>query len=329
MHKISIIICTANRGAHLCASLASLKRVSVPQDSSCELIIVDNGSVDNTAAIVQSCDIRHMSVRYCLEPHPGLSHARNTGLANSHGDIVIFADDDVRFSVDWIEGMCKPILSDSADAVAGAVVIPSHLEREWMRPTHRGWLASTERLYAQVQAGELVEMVGASMAFSRKVLSDIPEFDVELGSGALGYGEDTLFCFLVKTAGYRIVYAPDVFLEHYFDTSRLQRSSFLTSAEKFGKSTAYIDYHWQHKWVPAPRLRLWAYSGILALRRIISVRESRNGEGCPEWEILLLRRIHYHRFLMTERGRPRKYHKHGLMKLRPTGWSKRDTHSRP
>ena len=58
--------------------------------------------------------------------HGWHSNARNTGISHAQGEIIMATDDDVRVPVNWIEGMCDPIIQGRSDATAGGIVYPPH-----------------------------------------------------------------------------------------------------------------------------------------------------------------------------------------------------------
>ena len=109
-----------------------------------------------------------------------MSYARNTGMAAARGEVLLWTDDDVRPGRTWIEAMCRPILDRRADAVAGRIKLPDYLERPWLRPWHRVCLAVDAPT-----TGDF-DLIGANMAFARRVLEKVPAFDVEIGVGAWG-----------------------------------------------------------------------------------------------------------------------------------------------
>lgn len=309
--KASIIIVTRNRAEDLRQTLEAMRQVHVPDGFQAELLVVDNGSTDHTAQVASSVPIPQLQVRYELEKEPGQCRGRNRGLACAKGDIILFTDDDVRPPADWLPGMCDPIIGGKADAVAGGVRIAPHLIRPWMTRTHRSWLASSEWL----EPGSPKSMVGANMAFSREVLRRIPGFDVEVGPGASGFGDDGLFASQLLAAGYRIHDGMDVSIEHHFEPSRLKRESWLNAARRRGESLAYLGHHWEHWGYRWGRPRLLVASLKLSAWRSKHRHEIRE-EGCSEEEMGLVQHcamIHRH---VREHGRPRKYHKHGLVKLR-------------
>jgi glycosyltransferase involved in cell wall biosynthesis len=256
MMLITVILCTRNRAESLQLTLDSLGQVQVPTGWEVELMIVDNGSNDATKSISLATRLSNLPIRYVSEPLKGKSHACNTALALAMGQIFLFTDDDVRVPHDWIEGMCRPILNGSADAVAGRVIFPANIEMAMSRSplsSLRSWFASTETLDLNAPT----KMVGANMAFHRRVLARIPGFDLELGPGAIGFGEETLFCRQMLEAGFKIAGAGEVAVEHHFDLTRLSSDSLIAIAQSMGRTHAFIFHHWQHQQSRIARLRLF------------------------------------------------------------------------
>lgn len=310
MVDVTIAICTYNHCESLRLTLKAIRHVRVPESLRCELLIVDNASTDRTAEVAQSCQPDNLPSRYIYEARQGKCFAQNAAIAEASGDIILFTDDDVRPPQNWIEKMCAPLLSGKAHAVAGGVKIAPHLERPWMGWMHKAWLASTDYL----DPDDPSSMVGANMAFSKEVLKKVPGFDTELGPGALGFHDESLFSAQLGRAGYRIVSAFDVVVEHHFDESRLLRASFLDTAQKMGRSSAYWAYHWEHETVSHP---LWQL--ILWRLRLIKWRYQRrddwmSAEGMPEWEMFMLSKYFFYQRYMIEQRRARNYDKHGLIK---------------
>src|SRR5262245_56199272 len=98
---VSVVLSMYNRSERLPAALEALlnQRGEVPY----EIIVVDNNSSDDTAAVVHRTASRAEGrVQYAFEPRQGLSHGRNAGIALARSPIIAFTDDDVRVSSDWI-----------------------------------------------------------------------------------------------------------------------------------------------------------------------------------------------------------------------------------
>ncbi len=311
--NVSIIICTRNRADSLRETLESVGRARVPEDLPAELLVVDNGSTDHTRQVVEQAGLTNVPVRYVQEPRKGKGYAYNTGLAEARGDIFLFTDDDVRVPEDWIEGMCRPIASGEADAVAGGVRLAPELEREWMTDVHRGFLAEVS--YDSREVRGLPYVVGANMAFARKVTHLVPEFDPELGPGSLGFGDEALFTLQLHKAGCRFVNAPEAVVEHHVSRDRLSRSAFLEGAAARGRVGAYLAYHWRHDRVTVPALRLAKHRLEYMIWRALHRRARKGSEAPCERELTLVSEVAFFAQYLAECGRPRAYPKFGLRRL--------------
>lgn len=304
--QISVIVCTRDRAEGLRETLAAIGGCSVPPDVSAELIVVDNGSTDDTASAVQEARLPNLPVRYVLEPQPGLSHARNAGLrAANRAEIILFTDDDIRPPVDWIEGICRPILAGQADAVAGGVHFPADYAA-WMAQepfrSRRGWFAATDDLGNRPR-----RLVGANMAFSRRVVDTLGEFDPEVGAGARGFHDETLWSLRLLEAGFVIAAAPPgTSVEHRFDRARLTRAALLSMAERMGRSSAWVGYHWYQDPGTVPFWKLWRARWFLrALRSMTPWRPWQR--TAPAWELGRVEVLSYLEALRGHVGQQRKY----------------------
>ena len=295
--------------------MSAIAELSVPEGASAELLVVNNASTDGTAALLETCLLPNMPLRTVFEPRRGLGHARNAGMARASGDVILFTDDDVRVPREWLRVMCEPIIAGRADAVSGGVEMAPHLRRNWMTPRHRGFLACTGPLWTELPPGQ-TSLLGASMAFSKEVLKDVPRFDPELGAGGFGSHEETLFSSQIKEAGYRVAFV-DVVAEHHFDETRLSRAGLLEAAAKMGRSSAYMMHHWNYFRIKQIHLRLAAAALRLACCRAKERLVRRPPGGCSEKEMALIEQCSLYRQFLVERRRPRNYGYRGLTKRSP------------
>jgi glycosyltransferase involved in cell wall biosynthesis len=304
--EVSIIICTRNRADSLKPTLESIGRALVPPGWNVELLVVDNGSTDHTHAVINAARGSNVILRSTHEPKAGLCHARNTGLRETSGQIILFTDDDIRVPLYWIEGMCRPIVDGVADAVAGGVIFPPPITDALARPPYssrRSWFASTEELDRAAPK----RLVGANMAFHRRVLDRVPGFELELGPGALGFHDETLFSRQLLAAGYKLVGALDIMVEHHFDLSRLTQKGMLDLARKMGRSHAFVFHHWEHQ------------ESRVALPRLFLSHLRRHWTRCSDWTrgnatrsasiaaLQVEQDLAFYREYLAQRRRPYKY----------------------
>ena len=117
MVTISILIATYNRAGLLDECLTHLERQTF--DAGDEVIIVNNGSTDQTAAILaRSQDTFRVPLRVIDEPRPGKSWALSRGIAVATGDVLAFTDDDVDVADDWLDAI-RRAMSDPTVALVG------------------------------------------------------------------------------------------------------------------------------------------------------------------------------------------------------------------
>ena len=315
--KVSIIICSQNRADDLRQSLESLGAVCVPEAMPTEVIVVDNNSTDSTAALIQNCQLPNMTVRYLAEPRRGKSHGLNRAMAQAQGEVFLFSDDDLRFPPDWVTGMCEPILTGETDAVVGGIRMAPHLERPWIEPEHHLLLASNTWWKPETKPS----LVGANMAFSRRVLDRVSGFDPEIGAGTLGAYEDYVFSQQLERAGFRLKLALPVCVEHHFQEDRLTPARMRRAAEAMGRSWAYVAYHWKHEPAPQPWLR-WVRTALrlqlYRARHFLQTR-GRKADYLPGWEVQQRQDVAFAAQMLRERKRPRRYAQFGLAPLMPEG----------
>jgi GT2 family glycosyltransferase len=254
--------------------------------------------------------LSNMSLRYIFEPKVGVSVARNSGIKTARGEIILFIDDDVRPAIDWLEKLGTPLVRRESDGVVATIKLAEELQRPWMKRVHKVWLATPDN-----NGNKEVELTGASMGFHRSVLQRVPGFDPDLGGGARGFGEDSLFTWQLCEAGYSLCRAPGALAVHYLDSFRLLRSQWLVAACKRGQSTAYLFHHWQHGEMKNPLTHIYYFIAKLHLRRILQPPVPLDVEGCAPWEMSYVHTIEMCRQFLKERQHPRNYSKHGLIRL--------------
>lgn len=308
---ISIIICTRNHADSLRETLLAIGKVEVPLGWEVEIVVADNGSTDQTREVVEETLVPNMSVKRVVEPVTGQSRARNLGLSASSGDIIVFTDDDVRPSVCWLAKLCEPLMAGTADGVQGGVFLPPSRRFSWMKRLHFELFASTEFF----SPGEVKSMWGANFAFRREALACVPAFDIELGPGALGFADDSLFSIQLREAGNRLIYVPEAAVEHWFDCSRLTMASLRSRAFRDGQSRAYVDYHWEHESADGSKEKLQSAKRAILRHYVKRPWRLMPNSVLNEAEFWLQIGAGYWTQMEVEKHRPRRYAKRGLRLL--------------
>jgi len=181
--KMSLIMATFNRASYLGRSLQTVLSQSLnPRDY--EVIVVDNNSTDNTADTVEALQADHPNLRYVFERTPGLSHARNRGIAEAKGAILCFVDDDILADEGYLQNMLAAFETHpEVESVGGKVLVTS------VAPIHP-YLQGFEWLVTSADYGDEPFFFsdpkdgfpfGVSMAFRREVFQKYGLFNTEFG----------------------------------------------------------------------------------------------------------------------------------------------------
>jgi glycosyltransferase involved in cell wall biosynthesis len=308
--NVSIFICTRDRAASLRETLGSIQQCAMPSAMTAEIVVIDNGSSDDTALIAQASE-GPLPVRYRYDVAGGKSACLNRALAGATGEALLFTDDDVLVPSNWIAAMTAPIASGQADAVAGGIRIAAHLQPRWMTPTHRSLFASTEAASPNAPC-----LIGANMAISLAAFRSIGGFDWEIGPGCeRGHAEDTLVWLQLCENGCRIAAAYDVIADHQFDSSRLSRASFKRLMQRRGEFNAYVAHHWFHSKWRFPHVKVAREWIRLQWKRALCLREWISHPAAPVWELLMMEGLHTFKQYIHERKLPRNYARRGLARL--------------
>jgi glycosyltransferase involved in cell wall biosynthesis len=122
----SVVICTYNRGHRVAHAIHSVLEQTF-QDF--ELVVVDDGSVDDTKDVIAEIDDERL--RYVYRDNGGLSAARNTGVANSLGRYVTFLDDDDEALPRWLEVFAATLRGQDAVATCATYTVDAHGRVLW------------------------------------------------------------------------------------------------------------------------------------------------------------------------------------------------------
>jgi cellulose synthase/poly-beta-1,6-N-acetylglucosamine synthase-like glycosyltransferase len=111
--SVSVVVPVRNGDSTIGDCIDAILATDYPADRR-EILIVDNASTDGTAD-----QIRSRPVRYLDEPRPGVSNARNRGIAESTGEILAFVDSDCMVEPHWLTELVRPFEDREVGAVAG------------------------------------------------------------------------------------------------------------------------------------------------------------------------------------------------------------------
>jgi len=237
--RLSIVVCTRNRAASLERALESLATLAVPDGFGAELVVVDNGSTDHTAAVVGRCSrAAGLPVRYVCEPTPGVARARNRGLREAQGEIIAFTDDDCRADCGWLQQLVKELDADPRTTMVVGRTRPAADSQ----PSLSIKDAPERRLYVYPTPPWVIGH-GNNMAMRRGLVEEIGGFDEGVGAGTrVGSGSDTEYMFRVLRRGHRILYTPSAVVWHDLSRYTAEDAERVRDAYARGRGAFYLMY---------------------------------------------------------------------------------------
>ena len=197
---VSVIVCSYNGAKTLAACLESLGKLDYPEY---EVILVDDGSTDNTAEIAA----QFPSVTYIRQNNHGLSHARNTGAAAAKGEVFAYTDSDCMADVDWLYYLIGTLTSGDFGGVGGPNISPP--AQDWIQACVAAAPGGPSHVLLTDTIAEHIP--GCNMAWYRWAFESVGGFDVEYRKA----GDDVDFCWRVQQAGHTIAFSPTAIVWHY------------------------------------------------------------------------------------------------------------------
>ncbi len=200
--KVTVVIPCYNGEKFIKDAIEHLLNQTRPAD---QLIVVDDGSTDNSPAIIDSFQeitvIRH-------DRNLGLPTGRNNAWKNAVGDIVIFVDVDAYAEPDFVENILRSYVDSDVAGVGGAGY---EIHGKPMANYWRQQFLSQN--YGPEPRDDIKFLFGIGISFRKEVLEEMGGFDPAFHTN----GEDVEICLRIKKSGKRFLYAPGAKLYHHRD----------------------------------------------------------------------------------------------------------------
>ncbi len=207
--RYSVIVPAFNAAATIATCLDALTRQSVGK-AAYEVLVVDDGSTDDTAEIVRRFPVTLISQR-----NRGPASARNHGARRAAGGIILFTDADCVPADDWIEQMAAPFADATVAAVKGAY------KTSQRSVVARFAQVEFEERFEMLKKVDSIDMVDTySAAFRNDVFKKMKGFDE---SFPVANNEDTDLSYRLSAAGHRMVFNPNAVVFHLRHPDSLRR----------------------------------------------------------------------------------------------------------
>src|SRR5437867_636986 len=227
--RISVVVCSYNGARTIRDCLEALERITYPDF---EVIVVDDGSTDATAAIAARYDCRLIQTE-----NRGLASARNTGLEAATGEIVAYTDDDAYPDPDWLTYLASTFLTTTHAGVGGPNLAPPGdgaiadcVARAPGGPNH---VLLSDR--------EAEHIPGCNMAFRAASLRAIGGFDPQFRIA----GDDVDVCWRLQASGASLGFAHAAVVWHH---RRNSVRAYWRQQLHYGRAEAMLERKWPEKY---------------------------------------------------------------------------------
>lgn len=216
---ISVIVPAYQRERHLAATLAS---IVAQRYRPLEIVVVDDGSTDGTAAIARS----FRDVRYVFQSNQGPPAARNTGLDHCRGGLISFLDADDLWPVDKLERQAD-FLRRNPEIVCVLGRMRNFLDEGIERPD---WVPAS----TMTEESDALSL-GAGL-IRREAFERIGKFDTEYW-----FGDDLDWFIRLREAGLPMVVLPEIFLLRRIHAGNISRDRRSVARKYFRIIKAHMD----------------------------------------------------------------------------------------
>ena len=227
--RISVVVCTHNGSRTIRQCCQGLRKLDYPRF---EVMVVDDGSTDRTASIVQESGFRLIRTA-----NHGLSHARNVGLEAATGEIVAYLDDDAYPDPHWLTHLASTFLRTPHVGVGGPNIPPGD----------DGWIAECVAnspggpVHVLLSDCEAEHIPGCNMAFRKNALRAIGGFDPQFRVA----GDDVDVCWRLQHQGWTLGVNPAALVLHH---RRNSVRAYWKQQVGYGKAEALLARKWPEKY---------------------------------------------------------------------------------
>jgi len=253
--RISVVVCSYNGARTIGETCDGLAHLDYPDY---EVIVVDDGSRDATAAIA-----RKYSARVIRTENNGLSNARNTGMAAATGEIVAYLDDDAVPDPHWLQYIAATFMTTDFVGVGGPNIAPPG----------DGMIAECvdnapgNPVHVLVSDREAEHIPGCNMAFRKAALEAIGGFDGQCRIA----GDDVDVCWQLQARGWKIGYSPAAMVWHH---RRNRVQTYWRQQKGYGEAEALLERKWPEKYNTAGHI---PWSGRIYGKGLAQILDPRPG----------------------------------------------------
>lgn len=212
---VSIIVITRNRSASLKRTLQALACLDYP---SYEIIVVDNGSLDDTAQV-----INQFSAKYIFSPvNNGMSLSRQLGVEAACGEIIAMCDDDCVPIPEWLQHLVRRLSTGENFALVGGQVINIGFPASKQYKGRSKWTDNNGKIAFAADPKEADFFGNANFAFKKSIIQSIGGYDIFYKAGK----EEIDLIMRLRRNGFVIDYEPEAIVRHFFTGANFKLGRF-------------------------------------------------------------------------------------------------------
>jgi glycosyltransferase involved in cell wall biosynthesis len=239
-----------------------MSKLNILDNFDWELIIINNGSTDNTENIISKFS-NQLPIRHVFEPTAGLSNARNRAIEESRGEYIIWTDDDVLVDENWLAAYVDAFLTHPDAAVFGGKILPNLTPPtpKWFSdslPLLSGLIAYRDFGSVPIYLSDDVVPYGANYAVRMKEHRQIRyRSDLGVSPDHRRMGEETTLIISMLKNGCKGVWVPQSIVLHCIPPARQTISYVFRYHRSAGETAAFLEPTYEcKKWFYIPRW-LW------------------------------------------------------------------------
>jgi O-antigen biosynthesis protein len=239
--RISVVVCSCNGAKTIGDCCEGLSKLEYPN---VEVIVIDDGSTDDTAVIAGQCGFRVITTE-----NQGLSSARNTGYLAASGEIVAYIDDDARPDPHWLLYLAASFLRSRHVGIGGPNIAPPGGGRIADCVAN----APGGPVHVLLSDQEAEHIPGCNMAFRKSALEAVGGFDPRYRAA----GDDVDICWRLQERGWTLGFSPAAMVWH---RRRNSVRAYWRQQKGYGKAEALLEQKWPERYNGAGHV---AWSGRL------------------------------------------------------------------
>jgi GT2 family glycosyltransferase len=243
--RVTVAVCTYNGSRTIAETVGHLLKLDYPDY---EVLVIDDGSTDATASIVQRAIDSHdravrrppgpvPDVKLIHQPNQGLSVARNVAIERGTGEVIAYIDDDAWPDPHWLKLLVTTLIDGGHVGAGGPNVAPAG-DGETAECVSHAPGGPTHVLLTDFVAEHIP---GCNMAFRRDALAAIGGFDAQFRIA----GDDVDLCWRLQDAGGTLGFSPAAQVFHH---RRNSVKAFWKQQLNYGRAEAALERKWPAKY---------------------------------------------------------------------------------